>query len=128
MFERKVRDLFASHGYVVVRSTVSKSPADLVVLATEQADDILHETGFALAAKPLLVQAKIGGRLRLGPAEWNELYRLAKSSGCWPVLATQEKEGRRHVVRLWSLTGTRVSGAREWPMRALTFPEVPDAP
>lgn len=129
-FERKVRDLFTRHGYVVVRSTVSKSPADLVALRGQRGADLyapFSDHPSPLVVRSLLIQAKIGGRHRFSPADWNELYSLAISSGSWAVLAAQEKQGRRHVVALYLLCGPRQPYSREWPMKPLEFVEVGDA-
>ncbi len=123
-FERAVRDVFVRHGYAVVRSTVSKSPADLVALRGAEGAALTvpcPDFPSPITVRPLLVQAKIGGRHRFSPGDWNELYSLALSSGSWAVLASQEKQGRRHVVGLSLLLGPRQAHSREWPMKPLVF-------
>jgi Holliday junction resolvase len=70
-FEYRVRDHLKRLGYFAMRSPASKTPIDI------------------LAVRPgavLFVQCKRSGSFP--PAEWNELFELAKSCGAIPVLAS----------------------------------------
>lgn len=100
-FERRVRDHLIRAGYVVIRSAASKTGVDLVALGGP-------------VVPVLLVQAKTDGRL--DPGEWNALHALATYSGVVPVLARQERVGRRNVVALYRLDGPKVPRARNAPL------------
>jgi len=117
-FERAVRDDLAKRGYIVVRSTASKSPLDLVALWARP----LPSPGWTWTTADgggrwlpaLLVQAKVDGRL--DPDEWNVLYGLARTSDTPAVLVKRVKEGRRFVPAYFFLLGEKVSGSRKPPM------------
>jgi Holliday junction resolvase len=95
-FERRVMVDLEAHGYRVIRSAGSHSPADVVAFG---------QSG------NLLVQAKIDGRC--DPVEWNELWDWAMDGGCMPVLASVGPKRGQIVYR--RLTGPKVAGGRGVP-------------
>lgn len=112
LFERQCRDALAALGYVVMRSTASKTPMDLAAFLLEPPR---QSPWFAAAMPPcMIVQAKTNGRL--DHDEWNVLYRLAEVSGTCAVLARREKVGRRYVCAFYELTGPKTPHMRKPPM------------
>lgn len=74
--EYRVRDLFASRGWVVVRGAASK-PVDLVCMKR---------------GRSVLVECKYGRR-SVGSREVKPLIKLAERAGAEPILALAEKRG-----------------------------------
>jgi len=123
-FERAVRDDLAARGYVVSRSTASKTPLDLMALYSLRSPGPRWTTdGTGTYWLPaVLVQSKTDGRL--DPDEWNVLYSLACTSDTAAVLVRRVKEGRRYVPAYYVLFGEKVSGSRKPPMLRVYPPEV----
>jgi len=96
VFEYRVRDYLKGLGYFVMRSPASRSPVDLVAIAQGQI---------------LFVQCKLSDQLC--PAEWNELFDLAESTGAIPVLATRSAPRRLDIWRLMARKETDGSKNRQ---------------
>ena len=87
-FERRVRDLLESIGYLTIRSAGSKGVADLVALSS---------------GSTLLVQCKRSGLI--STAEWNTLFSESQRIGARAVLA--KMRGKRGTA-LYHIDGLRV--------------------
>jgi Holliday junction resolvase len=100
--EYRVRDLLKVAGYFVMRSPQSKSPVDLLAVAS---------------GVTLMVQCKRSGSI--GVAEWNTLFELATSTGAKPILAmTDAKRGRG--LLLFEMTAPKDGSRRAQPMVPFT--------
>lgn len=97
--EYAVRDHLKANGYFVMRSPGSKSPIDLLAVAT----------GIVL-----FVQCKRGGSI--GIAEWNTLFALAVSVGAVPVLAARPVPRRYEFYRM---DDVKDGSRRKQPMTAV---------
>lgn len=75
-FERATMKDLEGHGYAVVRSAGSHSPADLIALRV---------------GETLAIQCKRNGRL--DPDEWNQFYCWAALAGATPILASKGPRG-----------------------------------
>lgn len=120
VFERRVRDELESYGYVVGRSAASRGPWDLLALRRKLAASLLIEPeGNLLTPGVLVVQVKANGKL--GPAEWNALYAIARSSGTLPLLASFNRTVRPYRIRYRLLTGIKTDGRTYTPALDVTF-------
>lgn len=81
-FERTTMRDLESHGYAVVRSAGSHSPADLVAMRD---------------GRFVLVQCKRNGRLY--PDEWNEFLEFCEYAGGTPILASKGPRGGGIIYR-----------------------------
>lgn len=78
-FERQVKADLEGRGYFVIRAAGSHGIVDLVAFPPSPIDD------------PLFIQCKINGKI--SPDDRAELYRVARRTGCWPVMATRPNRG-----------------------------------
>jgi hypothetical protein len=116
-FERAVMAYLRAAGWLVIRAAGSHGPADLIAV-----EPVLEDEGRRLPAlgnELALIQCKLGGPGRLGPAEWNALYLIAMEYGAVPVVAYRPARGRLALARmigLKSVTGVRDPAApcEEW--------------
>ena len=83
-FERKVRSMLESKGYLVIRSAGSKTPVDLVALKKGET--------------PVLIQCKISGRIT--DIEVRELKIEAEKAGAKPALAYKAENGKIQIKEL----------------------------
>lgn len=90
-FEYAVRDDLAAHGYLVLRSPASKSPADLYAMRT---------------GSLVFVQCKIHGTC--GVSEWNAFLDYCNSVSAVPIIASRGPKDRGIAYKL--VTG-RKSGS-----------------
>lgn len=121
-FERSVRKALVDVGYVVIRSTASKTGVDLVALWNGPGDPEWTTDGTGLWLLPaLLVQAKTDGRL--DPGEWNVLYDLGSASETRAMLVCREQAGRRKVPAFYALVGRKITGQRNPPKVRVYPPE-----
>lgn len=95
-YERRVGKVLEGHGYIVVRSAGSHSPADLVAMKPGEL---------------VLVQCKLNGRL--DPDEWNELRDMADATGGDPVLA---QPGPRRRGTIFNRLTSRKDGRGRQPL------------
>lgn len=97
--ERRARAELRAASYVAVRVRGSLGPVDVVALPR-----------FPLTGQPLLVQVKGGPRpmSNFSPADWNEVFYLARDTNAIPLLCTHPKRGLR-------LTWQRLAAAKHRP-------------
>lgn len=97
-FEYQTRDRMKTRGFFVTRSPGSRSPIDLVAIAT---------------GCVLFIQCKRHGILN--PKEWNEIFDLARSCGAKPILARRPK-GKDRGLELMELTARKDGSGSAQPM------------
>jgi Holliday junction resolvase len=108
--EHAARRLLTEAGYWTHRSAGSKSAVDIIAMKPGQV---------------LFVQAKRSGTL--GPAEWNELWRLSVQLGAVAILA-RRKGPRTASVEFMELTAPKDGTQRRQPMVPFVLDEPGEAP
>ena len=95
-FEYAVKKNLEKHGYLVMRSPASKTPADLWAIKDGEA---------------LFVQCKLKGAFPVD--EWNEFMDYAEEAGVKPILANRPKSGRG--FEYWLLTDKKDGSKKPQP-------------
>lgn len=100
VLERAARTLLTVNGYLVIRASGSKGPADLVALKPGEV---------------LLIQCKASERQRLGPAERAELHGAAQLAGATALACRWARNGHQaRYPEFLKLIGTGKSSFEPW--------------
>lgn len=108
-FELAVKHALTDAGWLVVKSSDSKGPADLIAARTE-----------AGCTRLLLIEAKGGGK-SCPPAQWNRLWETTLRYGGEPVLA--DKVPGIAAPRFWTITGPKSGRGEAQPRVPLNIEE-----
>ena len=114
-FERKVMRDLEAHGYCVVRSAGSHSPADLIALRRAAIGASADGAYIATCPEVVAVQCKRNGRL--DPEEWNEFWEWCLKACAKPILASRGANGRAII---YSTLTSRKDGKGRQPLESWT--------